>query len=295
MTNDMSKTIKNQSILLVDDEDVILEAIGMDLRQENYHVTLASSGEEAVALLKENQFDLVVTDLSMSGMTGMQVLKETKKLHSLTAVIILTGFGDMHSAIEALRLGADDYLCKPCDIDELVFRVERCLEIVRMKRALRASHDLLGSRVQERTAELEQTNTALNVLLKKREMDQKDIEEQVLHNLKQLVYPYLEKIKGGGLTSVQQTSLDIIKSNLKAVTSSFAVDFSSQHYRLSPTELQVANLIRMDMSSQEIAAVMDLSIETIHNHRKHIRRKLGITQKKVSLQKVLSSSSHNKS
>ena len=287
--------MQNKSILLVDDEEIILNSIGTDLRQENYDVTLATSGEEAVTLLQDSRFDLVVTDLSMSGLDGIQVLKEAKKIHSLTGVIILTGFGDMTSAIDALRLGADDYLCKPCDMDELVFRVERCLEIVRMKRAIRASHDLLESRVQQRTAELEQTNTALTVLLKKREMDQKDIEEQVLHNLKQLVYPYLEKIKGGGLTSVQQTSLDIIKSNLKAVTSSFAVDFSSQHYRLSPTELQVANLIRMDMSSQEIAAVMDLSIETIHNHRKHIRKKLGITQKKVSLQKVLSSSSHNKS
>ena len=151
--------MKHKSILLVDDEKIILEAIGMDLRQQNYQVTLATSGEEAIALLKENQFDLVVTDLSMSGMDGIGVLKEAKKINSLTGVIILTGFGDLTSAIEALRLGADDYLCKPCDMDELIFRVERCLEIVRIKRAIRASHDLLELRVQERTAELEQTFT----------------------------------------------------------------------------------------------------------------------------------------
>jgi DNA-binding response OmpR family regulator len=118
----------NKSILLVDDEEIILNSISMDLRQENYDVTLATSAEEAISLLKDDKFDLVVTDLSMSGMDGIQVLKETKKINSLTGVIILTGYGDMISAIDALRLGADDYLLKPCESEELVIRLSRCLE-----------------------------------------------------------------------------------------------------------------------------------------------------------------------
>ena len=120
--------MKNKSILLVDDEEIILNSLGMDLRQENYDVTFATSGEEAISLLRGNQFDLVVTDLSMSGMDGIQVLKEAKKINPLMGVIILTGYGDMTSAIDALRLGADDYLLKPCESEELIIRIGRCLE-----------------------------------------------------------------------------------------------------------------------------------------------------------------------
>ena len=120
--------MRNMSILLVDDEEIILNSFGKDLRQENYDVTLAASGEEALGLLNDSHFDMVVTDLSMLGIDGIQVLKEVKKINSLTGVIILTGYGDMTSAIDALRLGADDYLLKPCEPDELIIRIQRCLE-----------------------------------------------------------------------------------------------------------------------------------------------------------------------
>ena len=120
--------MQNKSILLVDDDEAILQSMGMLLRQDDFAITTATSGEEAIELLKNNRFDLVFTDLSMSGLDGIQVLKEAKKTNPFTGVIILTGYGDMSSAIEALRLGADDYLLKPCKYEELVLRIERCLE-----------------------------------------------------------------------------------------------------------------------------------------------------------------------
>ncbi len=119
--------MKNRSILLVDDNEIVLNSFGEDLRRENFDVTLASSGEKAFDLLEENKFDLVVTDLLMDEIDGIQVLQKVKKLNFLTGVIILTGDGDMTSAIEALRLGADDYLLKPCDSNELIIRIERCI------------------------------------------------------------------------------------------------------------------------------------------------------------------------
>ena len=120
--------MRNKSLLLVDDEDIILKAIGMDLRQKNYDVMLANNGETAISFMGEWTFDLIVTDLSMPGLDGIQVLKEAKKIDILTGVIILTGYGDMTTAIDALRLGADDYLLKPCDTDELLIRIEHCLK-----------------------------------------------------------------------------------------------------------------------------------------------------------------------
>jgi len=120
--------MKSKSILLVDDEEIILNSLGRDLEQEKYHVSLAARGEEAIAMLREKKFDLVITDLVMDGIDGIQVLKEAKKIDSNIGVFILTGYGDMTSAIDSLRLGADDYLQKPVDTDEMLIRIDRCLE-----------------------------------------------------------------------------------------------------------------------------------------------------------------------
>ena len=117
-----------KTILLVDDEKIILKTIGKDLRAEGYDVTMAENGESAIAIMKKKQFDLVLTDLIMEGLDGIQVLKQAKKSNPELPVIILTGYGDMTTAIDALRLGADDYLLKPCDINALLVRMSHCFE-----------------------------------------------------------------------------------------------------------------------------------------------------------------------
>ena len=120
--------MENTEVLLVDDEKIILNSLSRELKTNNFNVATAESGEEAVAKLKASPYDLVVTDLKMEGMDGIEVLKQAKQLCPEAAVIILTGHGDLNSAIEAVRFGADDYLLKPCDIDELLFRISNCLE-----------------------------------------------------------------------------------------------------------------------------------------------------------------------
>jgi len=119
---------KKYSLLLVDDDPFILEGIGEDLEGRGYHVTRVNSGEKAVDLLQRQRFDLVITDLIMERTNGIQVLKKSKEIDANAMVIILTGFGDMLSAIDALRNQADDYMLKPCESSEMFFRVERCLE-----------------------------------------------------------------------------------------------------------------------------------------------------------------------
>jgi YesN/AraC family two-component response regulator len=115
-------------ILLVDDEEIILKAMKKDFEQQGYEVMTASGGEEALEINKSQQFDMIITDLNMHGMDGIKVLAEVKKQTPDIGSIILTGYGDMSTAIEALRLGADDYLLKPCDSEELQLRTSRCLE-----------------------------------------------------------------------------------------------------------------------------------------------------------------------
>jgi DNA-binding response OmpR family regulator len=128
--------MKKYNLLLVDDDPFILEGIGEDLERKGYQVTRADSGDKAVELLGEANFDLVITDLVMERTDGIKVLQKTKELDSNTMVIILTGFGDMISAIDALRSQADDYMLKPCESEEIFFRVTRCLEKLELTRKI---------------------------------------------------------------------------------------------------------------------------------------------------------------
>lgn len=116
-------SMKRKSLLIVDDERIILDSLSRDLVSVGLKVTTVASGEEAIARINTDFFDLVTTDLLMPGLDGFQVLKAAKQRSLQTIVIILTGNGAMESAIEALRLGADDFLQKPCDTDELLYRI----------------------------------------------------------------------------------------------------------------------------------------------------------------------------
>ena len=131
------------SLLLVDDDPFILEGIGEDLENNGYQVTRAASGQIALALLESIYFDLVITDLIMDSTDGIQVLKKSKELNADIQVIILTGFGDMNSAIEALRNQADDFLVKPCESNEMLFRVKNCLKKQEMVRKIELYQKIL--------------------------------------------------------------------------------------------------------------------------------------------------------
>jgi DNA-binding NtrC family response regulator len=135
--------MEKYNILLVDDDPYILEGIGADLERQGFQVTKADSGDRALEVLQENKFDLVITDLVMEDTDGIQVLKKTKALNADTMVIILTGYGDMKSAIEALRQEADDYLLKPCESAELLYRVNHCLEKRELARKIEIYQNIL--------------------------------------------------------------------------------------------------------------------------------------------------------
>ncbi|MCP4577546.1 MAG: response regulator [Deltaproteobacteria bacterium] len=136
--------MRKHTILLVDDEPIITAGTGGDLEEKGYEVTTVNSGEEAVELLNKTPFDLVITDLVMTPINGIGVLKKTKEINPETMVIILTGFGDMTSAIDALRLDADDYMLKPCESEEMYFRISRCLETLEFKRKIKIYEKILA-------------------------------------------------------------------------------------------------------------------------------------------------------
>jgi len=135
--------MKQYEILLVDDDPFILIAIGHALENQGYQVTTADSGVEAAEIIAKKNFDLVITDLVMDSIDGIGILKRSKEKDPEVMVIILTGYGDMRSAINALRLDADDYLLKPCEPEEIFFRVSRCLEKREFKKKIKFYEEIL--------------------------------------------------------------------------------------------------------------------------------------------------------
>ena len=135
--------MRKHEILLIDDDPFILKAIGSALEDKGYQVSTAAAGEEAIEIMAEKAFDLVITDLIMGSIDGIDVLKKAKKIDAEMMVMVLTGFGDMNSAIDALRLGADDYMLKPCELEEIYFRVSSCLEKLEFKRKIKIYEDIL--------------------------------------------------------------------------------------------------------------------------------------------------------
>ena len=115
-------------VLFVDDEVVFATNMSKLLANRGYQVTTVHGGEEAIRKLEEQDFDVIVLDQKMPGMDGLTTLKEIKKLGLFTQTMILTGHGAIDSALEATRLGAYDYLTKPCEVDELIAKIEGAWE-----------------------------------------------------------------------------------------------------------------------------------------------------------------------
>jgi len=135
--------MKKYSILLVDDEESIRFSVGKYLERGGYRVNTAESGDKAVEMINENHFDVIITDLMMDGIDGIGVLKEATALHPDTPVMILTGYASLNTAVEALRLGAFDYMQKPCKKDELLARTSRSINHLILNRKIKAYEKLL--------------------------------------------------------------------------------------------------------------------------------------------------------
>jgi len=134
---------------------------------------------------------------------------------------------------------------------------------------------------------LEEVNTALKVLLERRESDKSKLEENILSNVKQLVLPYFEKLKNTQLEPNQMTLVSTLESHLTKIVSPFVTKLSSKFLNLTPIQIQVANLIKDGKTSKEIASLLNLSENTILSYRYRIRSKLGLKNTKKNLRSYL--------
>ena len=170
-----------------------------------------------------------------------------------------------------------------------------------MQKALKKAHDDLEKAVEERTSqlrktneeleaktyELEQLNTALNVLLKKKNEDKLQIENNIVANIKELVEPHIEKLNKTKLDERQRSLLEVIQGNLEDIVGPFLTNVTHHYAKFGPSEIQVANLVRHGKTTKEIAEILSLSPSTVRFHRENIREKLGIRNRKANLRSHL--------
>jgi len=114
-------------ILAVDDDQELLNLLMSELSTAGFKVTQANDGDEAIARVQKKRFDLVILDIKMPKVNGIETLKYIKKHFPATKVIMLTAFADLQNALESKRNGAEGFLDKPCDIDELITLMNRIL------------------------------------------------------------------------------------------------------------------------------------------------------------------------
>ena len=126
--------MKKPSILLIDDDDSLRRVMEFSLTEAGYKVHTATSGEEGIQLFEKDAFDVVITDITMPGMSGLEVMKAIHRKEANLPVVIITAYGTIESAVEAMKQGAFDYVSKPVSRDELRLTLEKALKLSKLER-----------------------------------------------------------------------------------------------------------------------------------------------------------------
>jgi putative nucleotidyltransferase with HDIG domain len=154
-------------ILIVDDEVTLTNIITRRLIKEGYSCVTAHNGREALSQFYKNRFSLIISDIKMPEMDGMEFLKQVKAIHPAMMMIMVTAYPEIDMAVEAMRLGAYDFLIKPVDLDLMVFSVKKALEKRKLEMEVEAYHMNLERLVEERTEKLSESYR----ILKKAHLD----------------------------------------------------------------------------------------------------------------------------
>jgi PAS domain S-box-containing protein len=164
--------------------------------------------------------------------------------------------------------------------------IEYTIDITKRKQTERKL-EIIRKNLKTKSKKLEEHNIALKVLLNHQDNEKKEIYRNILKNLKNLVYPYLEKLKGSSFTESQRTLFEILESNLSEIIKPFTSIITNEIINFSPTEVRVASLIKEGKTAKEIASIMYISESTVKAHFRNIRSKLKIKNKKINLKTFL--------
>src|SRR5689334_17406705 len=268
---------KEARLLVVDDEESLRITTAAIFEKEGYIVDTASSGDEAIDLLSNSDYDLVLTDLHMEGGDGLSVLNRIRQRAPLTISVVLTGFASVESAIAALQEGAYDYLIKPCDIETMKHTIRRGVEHRRLMLAeQKARADLqqlnldLEQRIEERTAELKRLNVELADANRAKDVFLATLSHELRTPLTPVV-GWIKLLRSGTLDekSVVQ-ALDAIERNawlqsrlIDDLLDTSRIATGKLHFEPKPTDLNVAvkaavDTVRASAATRNIDVSMTL-------------------------------------
>lgn len=223
------------SILVVDDEELLRTSLAFDLGKEGYEVSLAESGDKAIELLKNHEYDLIITDLMMEGADGIELLKSAKEKNKESMVIVLTGYGSMETAIDALQLDAADYMLKPYNKKEMLLRVVNCLNKLDLSR-----------REQKLQKELVNSYEDLKIIEDSRDT----FFHWIVHDLKGPLSSLLNAMQlldDGSVSNDKEFTTTLIKSMQKSIVTMLSLiadilDVSSLEANEMPVSLKTINV-----------------------------------------------------
>ena len=152
-------------ILIVDDEEIIVRLLSMSLRSDGYETITAFNGEQGLAVFKSESPDIVVTDIKMPGMDGLELLKKIKEIDIETEVIIVTGHGDIDSTITALQYGVSDFINKPVRDEALAIALERAKAKIHIRERLEEYTKNLEQKIAEATKEIRRKSDFQRLLI----------------------------------------------------------------------------------------------------------------------------------
>ena len=269
-------------LLVVDDEESLRITTAAILEKEGYVVDTASSGDEAIGLLQELPYDLVLTDLHMEGGDGLSVLGQIRRQAPLTISVVLTGFASVESAIAALQEGAYDYLIKPCDIDSMRHTIRRGVEHRRLMLAeQKARADLeqlnrdLEQRIDERTSQLKNLNEELAAANRAKDVFLATLSHELRTPLTPVV-GWIKLLRSGSLDDkgVAQ-ALDAIERNawlqsrlIDDLLDTSRIATGKLHFEPSPADLNGAveaalETVKASAASRQIDLSINLSREPL--------------------------------
>jgi DNA-binding NarL/FixJ family response regulator len=271
-------------ILILEDVPSDAELMEDELREGglNFVSRRVADRQAFIKELAEFSPELVLSDYSLPGFDGQSALKIVTGKYPDVPFIFVSGALGEELAIELLKKGATDYVLKN-KLSRLVPAVERALnELSERNERKKAQDELL-----QKSKSLEEANIALKVLLQHREEDRKAMEDKVITNVKQLVLPYIDKLKILKLNEKQLSYVKIIEDNLKDIISPFLRSLSIEHVDFTPREIQITSLVKEGKTTKEITELLNISATAVDFHRKNIRVKLGIKNKKANLHSYL--------
>ena len=280
----MIHTTNPADILIVDDSPEMIHLLSQLLVETGHQIRATKESGMAVQIAESNPPDLFLLDIDMPGIDGYELcaLFKTKKALQSIPVIFISAYDKPVNKIDAFNVGGVDYITKPIHAGELVSRVNTHIELFRLQQYLQ-------QQVEEQTRELEDTLTALRIVAKQQKQETQEVKASILTNIDTLVAPLLERLKKSSLDKNQADIVDVLTTNLKQLSTPLIKKGDFLKKKLSPTEIQIANFIKGGKKTKEIASILNISELTISTHRKNIRKKLEISNRKIPLHTYLSS------